>query len=705
MRHTIRKPLSIIGSIILLNGCGGGNGESDLLGAEEEYYGGEYEEINYSYESLYNLQHFASASTQVPAVNKPLTQATSPELMRAIELQVFETEFDSGNSAPHYAAWSSMNLHNYSEGSPYRKTYSCQEYAADASYYEPSSGQGTYTVVSELTADFTGSVEIEFDDCVINGKARTGSRKVTVLESSAEHGYYSGDPSPHFRLEFSDYYWGDKALTHYLNGSVTYREEPGASYQKPYSSLSNFTLLQKNKPSIEARAISTRCSEDSANYELGWRCEIASGEIALGGFGSYSVRSVSPNYGSLWSNNSKIDFSDSNDNRFVYWANGTEKKMTWVTPNNHESTFVVAYNSDIFEPVGNDSNLSTAELETRVLATEFEAWENKSYAYMSDEFILFKEPGASTVDAIRSTTQQRRSIDLVDAAYDVSVNVIGDMLHSGHDGAVRSVALADPQLISHKTEIGLGKIVEVYGDQVVGYTTPGEDQRFINRIHYTWDSTNNRILDTTSVDYGADAFISRSGQNAETSSSGVYFRLNVSESYNSRHVATGENYDYLKFFKHELMLTGGGVLIKCQNSCAEDAVYWKSLNEAIQAKYPTAGQQIFVAGATDTEFNSGAASLMIFATLPLTAVGDYYYDGAPGYGTKLWAVDLNDTRRITELRLPFNPATTPAVRFDIHHLSKANNGDMFVGSGSWNLDSGRDNTVFFNIDPAKISFD
>lgn len=705
MGNTKGISLTATSFVILIGGCsGGGGGEDSGIAGDSS-----------SFTSSHDLHHF-DTTREVPTQSKALEQSANSSLLRAIQYQVFESEFDSEYQAPHLEAWGSLNLDNYLEGSPYRKTYSCQEFADYLNEGQASSGQGTYTLVSTLEQDLTGGVEIIYNDCVINGRARSGSRKMTVLESPEYGYYYSGDPSPHFRMDYNNYYWGTQGLTTYLDGSVTYRQNPDEDHYKSFTTVSNFKLIDKGASSIEAQEITTLCTDDyfnDVNIDAGWGCEIESGDVAISGFGQYKVKSMVPFHRTLWAWGAKTEFSDDQGNRFIYWADEGLKQLTWVTPSDSESTHAVEYNSSSFDLIEGESSQINAELAITELSTEFEQWDKKLYAYQADEFILLKSSGSSKVDTIRSSDLRKRSIDLIDPAYDVQVNVVGDNLYSGHDGAVRSIYLTAPDYVdfeslTDKYEVGLGKIVEVLGYNTIGYVEPGDSLDRINRVSYAWDSVNNRVGEIRNLGSGADYFESQNQNYAFTSYDTVYFGNKQKDDFQFKSVATGDNYDYLKFFKNELVLAGSGVLIRCTTTCVESATYWKSLDEAITAKYPTAGKQVFVAAGTDTEFTYGVdnnASLMIFSTVPVADLPNPYSEEAPGFGTKLWAIDLNDTRRLTELKLPVNTFSSPGVGFNIHHLAKSLNGALFVGSGRWNLHSDRDNTVFFTIDPAKISFE
>lgn len=686
------KGISLVAFFIALlaNGCSGG-GDGDAV----------------STTSTLELHQFDPAMG-IPSETTSLEQTANIALLRAIQYQAFESEFDDEFTAPHAEAWASLNLNDFLEGAPFRKTYSCQAYAEYLNSGRPSSGQGTYTLISNLEQDLTGSVEIVYDDCVINGIARSGSRKTTVLESPEGDRYFSGDPSPHFRIDYNNYYWGRQDLTSNLNGHIEYIKNPEVNFTQSFTTISNIKLKEKVGHGFETLSTTTRCTEDHEVYlgtEYSWRCEIESGEISLNGLGQYTVKSISPFYRTLWDWGAKTEIGDPQGNSFIYWGDGEKKNLTWVTSTDEESTHIVSYDSTAFEPEEQIQLPGNSEQAVEVLGTVFEHWDKKLYAYQSDEFILFKRSGATSVDAIDAGNMSKRAIDLIDPTYDIHINEIGDRLTSGHDGAVRGVFLNDPNLTSVEQQIGFGKIVEVSDEQVVGYNPADLSSDHIERISYTWDSQNNRLLDVNELGYGSGAFAHRGNASAQVFIESIYFRSTVPDNYDNSSVRTGQNYDYLKFFKFNLLLTGSGVLIKCPTSCADSAVYWKSLNETILAKYPLADTQVFVAGATDTEYNSGDANLLVFSTLPVSDLPNRYSEDAPGYGNKLWAVDLNDTRRITEIKIPVNGFSTPGVGFNIHHLSKSIDGTKFVGSGSWNLDSDRNNTVFFSIDPSRISFD
>jgi len=99
-------------------------------------------------------------------------------------------------------------------------------------------------------------------------------------------------------------------------------------------------------------------------------------------------------------------------------------------------------------------------------------------------------------------------------------------------------------------------------------------------------------------------------------------------------------------------------LIKCTTACYQDGVLWKSLSEAILAKYPSEGEQVVVAVTSDTEGLYVSPSLIVLATIAKQGLGV----NQPEFAENLWVVDLNDTRRIQKLDLPVFQQSSPKVR-------------------------------------------
>lgn len=660
--------------------------------------------------SSFVLQQFDRQMAR-PTDTRALSESANPPLLRALESQVFDPEYNSDFQSAHISAWARENLLYFVAGSPYREIYSCQKVAADyAQGFSNSSGQGTFTVIGDLESDYTGSVEFIYDGCVMDGKAFFGSRKLTVF-GEPESGYYDiGTPSDHFRWDYSDYYWGDGALAFYLDGRISYQKNPEShlfSYDA-YTTTGDFVLAHKNSLTVESINMTTECSGvySSGAFDAHFfGCDIKSGELLISGLGTYAVKSISPYKGSVWSAETKTEFSDTEDNKFIYWADGEKKRLTWVDATETENTYAVEYRSDNFDLVEGESLAINDTLAVQVLSSEFEHWQKKQYAYQTDEFILFKGSRASTVDAITSAGQQKRTIDLVDTAYDVHVNAAGDQLTSGHDGAVRDILLTDPNSTSQEYEIGLGKIVEVHAPKTVGVASPGQYTSYTSPFSFEWDHINERLSETRELDTGGDSFAYRAKNYLYGHHSSMFFFVDIKGNYANKTIQMGDAYAHLEFLDDNLLMTGAGALFECPTYCATSAAYWKSLNDEILARYPAAESQFFVSGAVDTKDNASSSRLMIFSTVDMSETSLTLHNReVPKYGKRLWAVDLNDTSRITELQLPINDFSSAGVRFDIHQLAKSKNGSLFVGSGSWALDSGRENTAFFSIDPAKISF-
>jgi len=169
-------------------------------------------------------------------------------------------------------------------------------------------------------------------------------------------------------------------------------------------------------------------------------------------------------------------------------------------------------------------------------------------------------------------------------------------------------------------------------------------------------------------DYGFDY---KNGIVAEGAYSEAFFYTDSITEHNYSSVDVGENQGYLKFLDNELVVTGSGALVKCTSNCVSRSVYWRSLNEAILAKYPAETRQFVVAAATDTEG---------------------------------WVVDLNDMSRIKKVSV-VDELSSPTVGLNVRQLFNRKGDNSIVGVGSWDLMSGRESTVLFEIDLDEIEFD
>lgn len=644
-------------------------------------------------------------AVDIPPEAMSLGKRAAAPLLYAIQTQGFETEYDKEQIyAPHKNAWERWDLYDYVYDGTYTDVRQCADIAG---YQSGFSGRGTVTIVNTLQDNYVGYVEHRYDGCVIGDRAYSGTRRIKVLEEPRDHP--SGRPAARFKWEYEDFYWGTGGLNYYLNGTIGF-EELGETenYNYPYRSTSNYTFSRRDGYSYSMRDLFTQCSDDRnelSGNDHSWRCAIQSGYVGLDGLGEFSVETLQPVHQSVWLWGAKLQVSDSDGNHLVFWGDEGQKRVTLVDAEAREKTYAMDYGSADMTGL-DDSRIQPIDPATEAIDTRFMQWEKGLYASDTDEFIFFDRRDARYVDTIRPVEGAQsieRRIDLVEPAYDVNVLFEGDAIVSGHDGATRSIYLKDPELGSSHRAIGLGKIVEVYDDRVVTYQVPGSYEQ--ERISYQWDYSNQVITSTRRLGYSYDAFAYKNGQFAVGDWNSVELRSDQLNNYDSRNLSLGENYGYLKYLDNGLFINGSGVLVRCASSCSDSAVYWKSVNEAITAKYPLAGVQIVVAAATDTEGFYTSPNVMILATKSKSDWVSRDNQKYPKTADQLWAVDLSDMRRLEKLDIPLNDFSEPKVNLELLKLFNRKSDNTIVGIGSWGLASGRDNTVMFSIDLDKITFD
>lgn len=668
----------------LLTACGGGGSSSGSAGVSTALF---------------------DSSVEYPADTRALDKSASAPLMYAIQTQGFETEYDQENIyAPHQSAWKRWNLYDYVDDGPYSETRSCADIAR---YQTGGTGSGTLTVVNTLQDNYVGYVEHRYNNCVINNRVYAGTRRIKIIKEPRDHP--SSSPAAKFQWQYENFYWGTDQLNYFLNGVVEFEEMRGDGvYEYYYQSTSNYTFAGNGAYKYAMKDLVSHCEDERnelSENDYSWRCDIQSGHVALDGLGEYSVKTLHPVHQSVWLWGAKLQISDSEDNHLVFWGEGDNKRVTRVDAEAQETTYAAYYNSTVLRTIL-DSQQQPENPALTVDETRFKQWETELYSDYSGEFFFFNPSESRYVDTIKldaggGSTQKR--IDLAEPAYAVNLVSEGDTLMSGHDGAVRSINLADPELSSSRRSIGLGKIVEVHDSYAVTYSVPGSYQE--ERVSYQWDSVNQVVTGTRNLGYYGDTFAYKDGNFVLGDQSSTVFQSDRPNDYGSKHLSLGDNHGYLQYLNRGLVINGGGILMSCAVRCSEDAVYWKSVNEAIAEKYPDADTQIVVAAATDRKDYVSPATILILAT---KAKADWVTPDNqrnPETADQLWAVDLNDMQRLVKLDMPLNEFSTPRASLEIRELFNRRGERQIVGVGSWNLASGKENTTMFTIDLDKVSFD
>lgn len=671
-------------SLSILSACGGGGGSDGSAGISTTRFDG---------------------SVDIPAEARTLRKEASAPLLYAIQTQGFETEYDEEQiNAPHQNAWERWDLNEYVYDGAYSETRSC---AAIAEYQGSGTGSGTVTVVNTLQDNYVGHVEHRYDSCVIGSRAYSGTRRINILEEPRDHP--SGRPAAKFQWEYEDFYWGTDGLNYYLDGIITFEEFAEVdAYNYPYQSSSNYTFSRRDGYGYSMRDLVTLCDEhrnELSDNDYSWRCDIQSGHVGLDELGEFSVKTLQPVHESVWLWGAKLQISDSDGNHLVFWGEDGQKRVTLVDTEAREKTYTMEYGSDVMASLA-DVVRPDADTAINVVDTRFKRWSKELYATTTDEYIFFDRGNSRIVDAIHYSDAEapsERHIDLVEPAYDVDVLFFDHAIMSGHDGSIRTTYL-DPAYDSTRRQIGFGKIVEVHDDFAVTYQLPGSSEQ--RRIMFRWDYTNQLVTETRSLGAAYDDFDLRNGRIATSSGVTVAFEAASFSGYSARYVDVGRTRRYLNFLSDKLLITGGGALVKCTVRCSEDAVYWKSVSEAVVAKFPSEGAQIVVAATTDTEGGNAvtAPSLIAFATVAVSEWGENNYS-VPEYADTLWVADLNDLSRIKKLELPVYEKATPKVGLRIRELFNRESDNSIVGIGSWGLNSGRNNTVMFEIDLDTLNLD
>lgn len=650
--------------------------------------------------SLDSFNNFVFA----PETSSPLNSSAIAPLLFVLQTQGFETEYqDSSDSAPHQIAWRRLDIWEYANGRANMETVDCEAIAKNQSG-ESGSGRGTVTISSDMGGDTVGYVEHAYNGCVINQNVYTGTRRFTVFEKRRE--FSDGVEAASFQWEYEGYYWGVNGLQYSLDGVIAFEEQvQGFEYNYPYKSTSNYRYSTREGYRYELQGLESVCQNSvyDTNSVGGWRCEIDSGQIVLNDLGVYSVETLSPIYQTVWKDDGRLQISDQSGGHLVFWGEKNSKRVTAVTSAGGEQTFVVE--SSVSDPVElTEAQPAPADSVFTVVDTKLKQWDRELYSTSTDEYIFFDRDDSRFVDAFQygqGQSSSARRIDLVEPAYEVNVISEGGSLYSGHDGSIRSILLVDPELVSTKRPIGFGKIVGIYDDSVVAYEVEGFNHTHI--VSYQWDHVNELVTETNYLGTPRNNLIYKNGLTAEPSDFDVYLQTDSVDNSRYKFIQTGETRGYLKFFDNELIVTGGGALVKCNSSCIDNGVYWKSVNEAILAKYPSEGSHIVVAAATDTEGLYTNPSYMVFATVSKSSWwSDYSH---PESGDTLWIVDLNDMSRIKRLSLPVNELSSPKVRLNVRELFNRKGDNSIVGVGSWGLLSGRENTVMFELDLDEINFE
>lgn len=641
----------------------------------------------------------------IPAEARMLGKEASAPLLYAIQTQGFETEYDEEQiNAPHQNAWERWDLNDYVYDGPYSETRSC---AAIAEYQGSGTGSGTVTIVNTLQDNYVGQVEHRYDSCVIGSRAYSGTRRINILEEPRDHP--SGRPAAKFQWEYEDFYWGTGGLNYYLDGIIAFEESAEVdAYNYPYQSSSNYTFSRRDGYGYSMRDLVTQCEDqrnEQSNYDYSWRCDIQSGYVGLDELGEFSVETLQPVHQSVWLWGAKLQVSDNDGNRLVFWGEDGQKRATLVDAEARETTYAIEYGS---VDMASMDDMERPETDTAIVVVDarFKRWDKELYATRTDEYIFFDRGNSRYVDAIHYSETEapsERQIDLVEPAYDVDVLFFGHAIMSGHDGSIRTTYL-NPAFGSTRRQIGFGKIVGVHDDFAVTYQLPGSSEQ--RRIMFQWDNTNQLVTETRSLGAAYDDFDLRNGRIATSSGVSVAFKAAAFSDYSSRYVDVGRTRRYLNFLNDNLLVTGGGALIRCTVRCSEDAVYWKSLSEAVVTKFPSEGAQIVVTATTDTEGGNGVAapSLIVFATVAVSEWGENNYS-VPETADTLWVADLNDLSKIKKLELPVYEKSTPKAGLKIRELFNRESDNSIVGVGSWGLASGRDNTVMFSIDLDEVTFD
>ena len=642
------------------------------------------------------------AAISAPENGVVLDPAAHLGVLYAIQTRGFESEYGDDVQAPHFYAWERFDMNRYVSDGPYQETYNCSEIAE----YQTgvADGEGTFTVTNSMKSDGLGSVEFRYNNCAIGGTVRAGKRRITVIKASDSDQWSM--TAAEFRLDYEDYSWGKHQIDYRIDGSLSYKEvskvgDQYVTHESTYETRSNYTFSSRLATSYEMMDLLTTCT--GGYYYESWACNIDSGEVLLDKVGRYEVATTSSFYGSLWADDTKLVVRDGDGNTSYFWSDGAQKHVTTVDTEQAETTYVIAYDSPEVTLLTSEATTATEESVVDVFLHRQGRWEKEMFAPQADEFLFFDSANNQKVDGIRVSDLRERAIDLVDPAYDVLPNSVGDALYSGHDGRRRSLFILDPDLNSTATDIGLGKIIKIHGYDIVTFQVPGET--YENTVSYNWDHQNEVAVDLKYLSGGDNVSAFSDAHVAFSYNSGVNFESASSSIYDSQYVDVGRTYGFLKFFNHDLLITGGGVIVKCALACEKDAVYSRSINELIGNKYPDAGEQIVVSAVTDTTLIFQPANVMLVATYPKSKWASDDENKNPEVGMNLWAFDMNDVSRMKKIELPRNDFSTPAVGLSVRELFKGFNGGKYLGVGSWMLDSGRKHTVLFSIDPAEIVFD
>lgn len=674
-------------AVSILSACGGGSGSN----ASDSVDG--------------PTTLFFDSGVEIPANPQPLDERAAAPMLFAIQSQGFETEYDQEYVyAPHQNAWERWDLSSYVNDGTFSETRSCADIAA---YQGISNGSGTVTIVNTLQENYVGYVEHHYNSCVIGRRVYSGTQRINIFEEPRDHP--SGKPAARFQWEYENYYWGTGGLNYFLDGIISF-EELGYNedLEYAYQSTSNYTFSSRNQYRYSMRELVSRCDDhrNELSNDYDWRCNVQSGYVGLHGIGEYSVKTLQPVYQSVWLWDAKLQISDDEGNHLVFWGDDGQKRATLVDSESHEQTLSVAYNSSDIKKL-EDTQTQEPDLVFTTTDTQFKQWHKELYSSDTDEIILFDPDDSRFVDAIRyldGTERVHRRIDLVEPAYDVNVLFEGDSIVSGHDGATRSIYLKDPELASAHRPIGLGKIIAIHDDFVVTYQVPGSNEQEL--VSYRWDYTSQTVTSTRNLSYYHDAFAYKNGQFAVGDSEWVEFRYDGVDNYDSKNLRLGRNHGYLKYIDNNLVINGSGALVQCGSRCSEDAAYWKSVNEAIAVKYPDVGPQIVVAAAADTEgLFYTTPQLMVIATKSEADWIPLDNQRNPESADHLWVVDLNDMSRIKKLATPLNDFSVPNVGLEIRELFNRKRDNTIIAIGSWNLASGRENTVIFSIDLDNLSFE
>lgn len=638
------------------------------------------------------------AAISAPENGVLLDPAAHLGVLYAIRTRGFESEYDDDVLAPHIYAWERFDMDRYVSDGPYQETYKCSEIAE----YQTgvANGEGTFTVTNSMQSDGLGSVEFHYNNCAIDGTVRAGKRRITVMKAS-DPDQWSATAAA-FRLDYENYSWGESRIDYRIDGSLGYREVSNSSDREyAYEISSNYRFASRLATSYEMTDLLTTCTGEY--YNDPWACNIDSGEVLLDKIGRYEVATNSSFYGSLWTEGTKLVVRDGGGNTSYFWSDGVQKRVTTVDTEQAETTYVIAYDSSEVTLLTSEATSATDDSIVGVFLHREGRWEKEMFAPQADEFLFFDSANNQKVDGIRLSDLREREIDLVDPAYDVLPNSVGDELYSGHDGRRRSLFILDPDLNSTAYDIGLGKIIKVHGYDIVTFQVPGDT--YENTVSYNWDYQNKVAVDLKYLSGGDNVSAYSDAHVASSYNTGVHFESTNASVYDNKFVDVGPTYGFLQFFNHDLLITGGGVLIKCALACEQDAVYSRSINELISNKYPDAGEQIVVSAVTDTVLVFQPANVLLVATYPKSKWVSDDENKNPEVGLNLWAFDMNDVSRMKKIELPRNDFSTPAVSLSIRELFKGFNGGKYLGVGSWMLDSGREHTVLFSIDPAEIVFD